>query len=49
MAGLGVASFGHINGVHMQNLDTWETYSDGVAARRAPAAPRLSADRTKSG
>jgi oxygen-independent coproporphyrinogen-3 oxidase len=27
LAGLGVASFGHINGVHMQNLDTWEKYS----------------------
>ena len=26
LAALGVASFGHINGVHVQNLDTWETY-----------------------
>ena len=33
MAGLGVASFGHINGVHIQNFDTWETYS--AAVRRA--------------
>ena len=23
LAGLGVASFGHINGVHMQNIDSW--------------------------
>jgi oxygen-independent coproporphyrinogen-3 oxidase len=30
LAGLGVASFGHINGVHMQNLDTWETYSQAI-------------------
>jgi oxygen-independent coproporphyrinogen-3 oxidase len=30
LAGLGVASFGHINGVHVQNLDTWETYGDAV-------------------
>ena len=30
MAGLGVASFGHINGVHMQNMDTWETYSAAI-------------------
>jgi coproporphyrinogen III oxidase-like Fe-S oxidoreductase len=30
MVGLGVASFGHINGVHVQNLDTWETYSAAV-------------------
>ena len=43
-SGLGVASFGHVNGVHMQNLDTWETYSEAVDARRAPAAPRLPAD-----
>jgi oxygen-independent coproporphyrinogen III oxidase len=30
MVGLGVASFGHVNGVHMQNHDTWEAYSDAV-------------------
>lgn len=30
MAGLGVASFGHVNGVHMQNLDTWETYAAAI-------------------
>ncbi|HKB38681.1 MAG TPA: coproporphyrinogen-III oxidase family protein [Gemmataceae bacterium] len=26
MFGTGVASFGHVNGVHMQNVDTWEDY-----------------------
>jgi oxygen-independent coproporphyrinogen-3 oxidase len=26
MFGTGVASFGHANGVHMQNEDTWEQY-----------------------
>jgi oxygen-independent coproporphyrinogen III oxidase len=26
LVGLGVASFGHVNGVHIQNLDTWEAY-----------------------
>jgi oxygen-independent coproporphyrinogen-3 oxidase len=36
MAGLGVASFGHINGVHMQNMDTWEAYSAGVAGGDLP-------------
>jgi oxygen-independent coproporphyrinogen-3 oxidase len=36
MAALGVASFGHINGVHMQNLDTWETYTAAVDAGRLP-------------
>ena len=30
MVGLGVASFGHVSGVHMQNLDTWETYSAAI-------------------
>jgi len=32
MVGLGVASFGHVNGVHMQNLDTWEAYSAAIRA-----------------
>jgi oxygen-independent coproporphyrinogen-3 oxidase len=36
MVGLGVASFGHINGVHMQNLDTWETYSAAVRSSDIP-------------
>jgi oxygen-independent coproporphyrinogen-3 oxidase len=36
MAGLGVASFGHINGVHIQNLDTWETYSAAIAGGQLP-------------
>ena len=36
MAGLGVASFGHVNGVHMQNLDTWETYSEAIDAGTLP-------------
>ena len=36
MAGLGVASFGHVNGVHMQNLDRWQTYSDAVRSGNIP-------------
>ena len=36
MAGLGVASFGHVNGVHLQNKDTWETYSDAVRRGELP-------------
>ena len=36
MVGLGVASFGHVNGVHMQNCDTWETYSDAVCRGEIP-------------
>ena len=26
MFGTGVASFGHVDGVHVQNVDTWEQY-----------------------
>jgi oxygen-independent coproporphyrinogen-3 oxidase len=36
LAGLGVASFGHVNGVHMQNVDTWEKYSAAIARAELP-------------
>ena len=36
LAALGVASFGHVNGVHLQNLDTWEAYAAAVGAGRLP-------------
>ena len=36
MVGLGVASFGHVNGVNMQNADTWETYSESVMRDEIP-------------
>ena len=36
MVGLGVASFGHVNGVHMQNLDTWEAYAAAVRRDEIP-------------
>ena len=32
MVGLGVASFGHINGVHLQNVDTWENLQRGSSS-----------------
>jgi oxygen-independent coproporphyrinogen-3 oxidase len=38
MVGLGVASFGHVNGVHLQNLDTWETYSAAIERGEIPLA-----------
>jgi oxygen-independent coproporphyrinogen-3 oxidase len=38
MIGLGVASFGHVNGVHVQNFDTWETYSAAVRRDEVPLA-----------
>ena len=36
MAGLGVASFGHVNGVHVQNFDTWERYSEAIQRGELP-------------
>jgi oxygen-independent coproporphyrinogen-3 oxidase len=36
LAGLGVASFGHINGVHMQNEDKWEGYSARLSRGELP-------------
>jgi len=36
LVGLGVASFGHVNGVHMQNMDTWEQYAAGIERDEIP-------------
>ena len=36
LLGLGVASFGHVNGVHVQNLDTWERYEAAVNGNQLP-------------
>ena len=36
LAGLGVASFGHVNGVHMQNLDRWENYGAAIQSGAIP-------------
>jgi coproporphyrinogen III oxidase-like Fe-S oxidoreductase len=30
LVGLGVASFGHVNGVHVQNLDKWDEYGEAL-------------------
>jgi oxygen-independent coproporphyrinogen III oxidase len=38
LVGLGVASFGHVNGVHLQNLDTWETYGAALQRDELPFA-----------
>jgi oxygen-independent coproporphyrinogen III oxidase len=38
LVALGVASFGHVNGVHLQNLDTWETYSAAIERGELPLA-----------
>ena len=36
LVGLGVASFGHVNGVHLQNVDTWEKYAAAIEEARLP-------------
>jgi oxygen-independent coproporphyrinogen-3 oxidase len=38
LVGLGVASFGHVSGVHVQNLDTWEAYGALVERGDLPLA-----------
>lgn len=48
MFGTGVASFGHVNGVHIQNLDTWEAYTDALNRGELPlgrAFPTTERDR----
>ena len=36
LVGLGVASFGHVNGVHVQNLDQWEPYTAALGNGELP-------------
>jgi oxygen-independent coproporphyrinogen III oxidase len=48
MFGTGVASFGHLNGVHVQNVDTWEAYIEALNQDRIPlgrAFPTTERDR----
>ena len=46
MFGTGVASFGHVDGVHVQNVDTWEQYIEMLnrdelpLGRALPVTPR---------
>ena len=41
MVGLGVSSFGHVSGVHMQNVDTFEDYCARVAEGTLPLSRAL--------
>jgi oxygen-independent coproporphyrinogen-3 oxidase len=36
LVALGVASFGHVSGVHMQNVDTWEAYGAAIGRGEPP-------------
>ena len=40
MFGTGVASFGHVHGVHMQNVDSWEQYVGLLEKGALPVKPR---------
>ena len=36
LIGLGVASFGHVSGVHIQNLDSWGGYAEAIRQGQLP-------------
>jgi oxygen-independent coproporphyrinogen-3 oxidase len=38
LVGIGVSSFGHVNGVHMQNEDKWEAYAARLERGELPLA-----------
>jgi oxygen-independent coproporphyrinogen-3 oxidase len=44
MFGTGVASFGHVHGVHVQNVDTWEQYLDMLDKGELPLGRALPVD-----
>jgi oxygen-independent coproporphyrinogen III oxidase len=48
MVALGVASFGHINGVHVQNLDSWESYNAAVQRGEIPLSRAYRPSREES-
>jgi oxygen-independent coproporphyrinogen-3 oxidase len=41
MLGTGVASFGHVSGVHMQNVDSWEKYVETLQRGELPLGRAL--------
>jgi oxygen-independent coproporphyrinogen-3 oxidase len=41
LLGTGVASFGHVSGVHMQNIDDWEGYVSRLESGELPLARAL--------
>ncbi|MCS7045174.1 MAG: coproporphyrinogen III oxidase family protein [Gemmataceae bacterium] len=45
MLGTGVASFGHVGGVHVQNVDTWERYLEMLGRDELPLARALAVPR----
>ncbi len=41
MFGTGVASFGHLQGMHLQNVDTWESYIESIQRGELPIGRAL--------
>jgi oxygen-independent coproporphyrinogen-3 oxidase len=41
MLGTGVASFGHVSGVHVQNVDAWESYVNMLQDGKLPLGRAL--------
>ena len=48
MFGTGVASFGHVSNVHMQNVDSWENYVEMLGRGELPLAGACPWRRTKA-
>src|SRR5262249_58810000 len=44
MFGTGVASFGHVHGVHLQNVDSWEQYVEMLRRDELPLGRALPVD-----
>jgi oxygen-independent coproporphyrinogen-3 oxidase len=49
LAGLGVASFGHVNGVHVQNVDQWDTWKAAIDRDESAAGRATGSRAPKSG
>lgn len=47
MIGLGVASFSHLDGVHFQNADRWDTYLEAVERKKLPLSRAWPASSTQ--
>jgi oxygen-independent coproporphyrinogen-3 oxidase len=47
MLGTGVASFGHMNGVHIQNADGWDAYVDNISHNQLPLARAFTTEKSE--
>ncbi len=47
MLGTGVASFGHMSGVHIQNADGWDQYVDSISRNELPLARAFTTEKSE--